>query len=73
MPFTLGQKCTFPVGGTVHEATYSEIRIDAPDDAKLDRPRNRLTWGAGKGLVRSTAKEVFDLALARNSGFRVVK
>ena len=57
----------------MYEATYSEIRIDAPGDAKVDQFKNRLTWGGGRRLARSTAKEVFDLALARDSGFRVAK
>jgi hypothetical protein len=74
VPFTVGQKCTFPVGDTVHEATYSEVRIVAPDDAMVDRMRNRLTWGdGGKSRAKSTATEVLDLALAGNSGFRLEK
>jgi len=73
VPFISGSVYTFPVGGRVYEATYSEIRIDAPEDAKVDPARNRLTWGGGKGVTRSTAKEVFDLAHAGNSGFRLAK
>ena len=72
-PFAASQRHTFPVGGRVYEAAYSEVRVAAPDDATVDVVRNRLTWGGGKNLVRSTAQEVFDLALARNSGFRVAK
>ena len=57
------------------DGSVSEARMlsSAPEDAKVDQFKNRLTWGSGRGLVRSTAKEVFDLALARDSGFRVAK
>jgi len=71
VPFTSGQRCTFPVGGQVYEATYSEIRIAVPDEAKVDMLRNRVTWGEGKGRLHSTAKEVFELARAGNAGFRL--
>ncbi len=73
VPYASSQKCTFPVGDKVYEAKYSELKVIAPDDAKVDVLRNRLTWGAGKGRTHSTAMEVFDLAQAGTSGFRMVK
>jgi len=71
VPFASGQRCTFPVGDKVYEAKYTEVRIVVPDEAKVDVLRNRVTWGEGKGRVHSTAKEVLDLALAGNAGFRL--
>jgi hypothetical protein len=73
LPFASGQRCTFAVGEKVYEAVYSEIRIVTPDDAKVDLMQNRLTWSdGGKSRVKSTAREVLDLALAGTSGFRKV-
>lgn len=71
VPFAHGQRCTFPVGDRVYEATYAEIRIAVPDDAKVNPLRNLLGWGGEKGRVNSTAKEVYALALARSKGFRL--
>ncbi len=70
-PYSSGSVCTYPVGGRVYEATYSEIHVIVPDDAKVDTLKGRVVWTGEKGLVRSTAKEVFDLAHARTSGFRL--
>jgi hypothetical protein len=70
-PFPAGSICTFPVGDRVYEATYSEVHVVVPDDAKVDTLKGRVVWAGDKGLVRSTAKEVFDLAQARTSGFRL--
>lgn len=68
-PYPGGAVCTFPVGGRVYEARYSEVPVLAPDGAKVDRLRNRVVWHAGTRLTRSTAREVFDLARAAGSGF----
>jgi len=73
LPFSVGQKCTFAVGDVVYEAGYSEVPVDIPDEAKVDQMQNRLAWGEGKGRVKSTAKEVFDLAAEGKSGFSLVK
>jgi len=71
VPFASGQRCTFPVGDRVYEATYSEIRIAIPEDAKVNLLKNLLSWDGEKGRVNSTAKEVHALALARSKGFRL--
>ena len=68
-PFSTDQVHTFPFGGQVYEAKYSELRVTAPDDVKLDVIHNRLVWGKGMGTVKATAKEVYDLAAAGKSGF----
>ncbi len=66
------QRHTYTVGGKVYEGECSELQVVVPDGAKIDALRNRLIWG-GKGSVKSTAQEVFDLARARASGFRMAK
>lgn len=73
VPFATSQRHTFPTGGKVYEATYSEIHVIAPDDAKVESLKNRVTWDGEKGKVSSTASEVFDLATAGASGFRLAK
>ncbi len=72
-PFSTGQVHTFPVGGKVYEAVYSEVQVTAPEGVNLDVLRNRLVWGKGMGTVKATAKEVFDLAAEGKSGFSLVK
>jgi hypothetical protein len=57
----------------VYEAERSELQVVVPDDAKIDAVKNVLCWMGDKGLVKSTAKEVYDLAVASASGFRLVK
>ena len=54
------------------EAVRRELQVIVPDDAKIDGFKNLLCWVGDKGPVKSTAKEVFDLAEARASGFRLV-
>lgn len=71
VPYTIGQRCTFPVGDRVYEATYSEIRVAVPEGARVNAIRNVLNWDDEKGRVNSTAKEVHALAVARSKGFRV--
>lgn len=72
VPDPVDQRHTFTAEGRVYEAERREVRVLVPDGAKLDLLRNLLCWAGDKGPVKSTAKEVFDLAQARASGFRVV-
>ena len=55
----------------MYEAEFKELRVIVPDDAKIDVLKNLLCWVGDKGPVKSTAKEIFDLAEARVSGFRM--
>ena len=72
VPFSTDQVHTFPIGGQVYEAKYSEVLVTAPDGVTLDVLHNRLVWGKGMGTVKATAKEVYDLAVAGKSGFGLV-
>lgn len=67
------QRHTFTAEGRVYEAERSELRIVVPDDAKLDLVKRLLDWAGAEGPVKSTAKEVYDLAKARTSGFRMAE
>ena len=71
MPYSADQRHTFTVGGKVYEAERQELQIIVPSDAKLDVLKNLLCWNGDNGPVKSTAKEVFDLAEAGVSGFRM--
>ena len=71
VPSSADQRHTFSVEGKVYEAERRELRIIVPGDAKLDVLKNLLCWGGSNGPVKSTAKEVFDLAEASVSGFRM--
>lgn len=73
VPFSGHQRHTFTVGDKVYEAVCKELRIVAPDDATVDALKNLLSWVGDKGPVKSTAKEVFDMACAGASGFRMAK
>lgn len=73
IPHDASQRHTFTHAGKVYEAERRELEVVVPDDAKIDTLKNLLCWASDKGLVKSTAKEVFDLAEARASGFRLVK
>lgn len=72
VPYSVDQKHTFTVEGKVYEAERRELQVVVPDGAKIDGFKNLLCWVGDKGPVKSTAKEVFDLAEARVSGFRLV-
>ena len=73
VPYPAGQRHTFTAGGQVYEAEWRELRVVVPDGAKIDALKNLLGWAGPNGPVRSTAKEVFDLAEARASGFRMAE
>ena len=73
VPDRTDQRHTFAAGGRVYEAERREILVVVPDDAKLDLLKYVLCWAGDKGPVKSTAKEVFDLAEARVSGFQLAK
>lgn len=72
-PPSAGQRHTFAAGGRVYEAEGREVRVVVPDGAKLDPLKNLLCWAGGKGPARSTAQEVYDLAAAAASGFRLAE
>ena len=71
VPYSDVQRHTFTFEGTVYEAERGELQVVVPDGAKLDTFKNLLCWAGAKGPVKSTAKEVFDLAEAGASGFRM--
>lgn len=73
VPFASHQRHTFPVGDKVYESECTELQVIIPDDAKIDALKNLLSWDSDKGRIKSTAKEVFDLAQAGGSGFRMAK
>jgi hypothetical protein len=73
VPHDRNQRHTFTVGDTVYEAECGELQIIIPDDAKIDPVKNLMNWDGDKGRVQSTAREVFDLARAGISGFRMAK
>jgi len=73
VPCSVDQRHTFTTEGRVYEAIRRELRVIVPDDAKLDVLKNLLCWAGEKGPVKSTAKEVFDMAEARVSGFRLAE
>jgi hypothetical protein len=73
VPDPAARRHTFAAGGRVYEAERREVRVVAPDDAKLDPSRNLLGWAGGTGPVKSTAREVYELAAAGASGFRVAE
>jgi hypothetical protein len=70
-PFPTDIKTQFPAGGEVYEAVYSKVRVVGPDGTKVERPHKRVTWDGAEGRVNSTAQEVFDMARAGTSGFRL--
>jgi hypothetical protein len=73
VPHDRNQRHTFTVGDKVYEAECRELRVVIPDDAKIDPLKNVVSWDGDQGRVTSTAKEVFDLARAGVSGFRMAK
>jgi hypothetical protein len=82
VPFPTHQRHTFTASGVEHEAKYSELQVVIPDGATVSVERGLswakakgsvLNWVGEKGPVVSTAQEVYDLAHARGSGFRLTK
>jgi len=72
-PDAAGQRHTFTAGGRVYEADYKELQVVVPDGAKLDQLNKFIVWSGDQGPVKSTAREVYDLAMSRTSGFRVAR
>jgi hypothetical protein len=72
VPYSASQRHTFTAGGRVYEAEHKELRVVVPDDAKLDVMKNLLCWAGEQGPMKSTAREVYDLAEAGASGFKLV-
>jgi hypothetical protein len=72
VPLSLDQKHTYTVGGKVYDAVRREIQIIVPDDAKIDKDKNLLSWTGEKGIVKSNANEVYGFAEAGVSGFKTI-
>jgi hypothetical protein len=72
-PDAAGQRHTFTAAGREYEAEYREVRVVVPDGVKLDLLHRLLVWGGDKVSIKSTAREVYDLAKSRSSGFRVAR
>jgi len=70
-PDAAAQRHTFTAGGRVYEAERREILVVVPDGAKLDLLRHWLGWVGDQGPVKSSAREIYDLAKTRASGFRL--
>ena len=73
VPHDRNQRHTFTVGDKVYEAECKELQVIIPDDAKIDPLKNLVSWTGDAGPVKSTAREVYDLARAGVSGFRMAK
>jgi hypothetical protein len=73
VPFPEAQKHTYTLDGKIYDAVRKELRVIVPDDAKIDVLKNLLCWHSDKGLVKSTATEVYEFAQAQASGFKTVK
>lgn len=72
-PFPPEQKHTFTLQGKEYPGIPGELQLNVPDDATVDRERNRLAWTDTKGKVKSTASEVLGFATAGASGFSLSK
>lgn len=71
LPYPAHQVHTYTVGKEVYAATFSQSRIEAPENATIDAVHNVLCWSDTKGKFKSTAAEVLGFAKAKASGFRV--
>jgi hypothetical protein len=69
VPFPTHQKHTYTRDGKVYDAVSREMRVTVPDGAVIDTYHKVLCWHGAKGLVKSTGKEVYDLAQTHASGF----
>jgi hypothetical protein len=67
------QRHTFSANGKVYEAEFKEVHIVVPDGATFDPLKNLLGWAGDKGPMKSTAKEVYELARTKAPGFKMVK
>jgi hypothetical protein len=72
-PDVAGQRHTFTAKGREYKAERRELRVLVPDDATVDLLHRLLVWNGKEGSIKSTAREVYDLAKSRLSGFRVVR
>ena len=73
VPASAAQTHTFTAEGKVYKAVHRQLRVLVPEGAKVDPLKNLLCWSGAQGAVRSTAKEVFDLAEAGSSGFALAE
>jgi hypothetical protein len=71
VPDPAAQRHTFTAGGREYEAERRELQVVVPDDARLDLMKRLLGWAGAEGPVKSKAQEVYNLAEARASGFRM--
>jgi hypothetical protein len=69
-PDVAGQRHTFTADGREYEAEHRGVRVVVPDDAKVDLLGRVLVWNGDEGTVKLTARQVYDLAKSRASGFR---
>jgi hypothetical protein len=67
------QRHTFTSGGREYEAKRRQVAIVVPEDSKLDLLKHLLGWEGDKGQIKSTAREVYALAEAGTSGFRIAE
>jgi hypothetical protein len=65
------QRHSFTSGGREYEAKRRTVAIVVPESSKLDLLKHLLGWDSDKGPVKSTAREVYALAEAGVSGFRM--
>lgn len=65
------QKHTYTRDGKVYDAVSRELQVTVPDGAVFDIDHKLLCWTSAKGPVKSTGQEVYDLARAHASGFRM--
>jgi hypothetical protein len=72
-PDPIAQQHTYSSGGQDYQPNRHELQVVVPEEAKLDLLSRLLGWGDAKKRIRSTAKEVYALAEACASGFRVAE
>lgn len=69
VPFAPGPRYTYTRDGEVYDAVSREVRVTVPDGSVLDAGRKLLCWGGDTGPVKSTGREVYELARTRAAGF----
>jgi hypothetical protein len=72
-PDPTAQRHTYSAGGREYQPNRQELQVVIPEEARLDLLSRLLRWSDEKERVRSTAKEVYAMAEARASGFRVAE